>query len=66
MSDNYEYQYTLDINPWRNFVSEMWFRHKDEVYKWTGKPVVDYDLKEYYHKNKWFLKQKFKKKDFDD
>ena len=58
---NYQFGYTPPKNPWRDFVSEMWFKHKDEVLLWSGKPVTDYDMKDYYHRNKWFLKEKFKK-----
>lgn len=54
------YTFNFKPNPWRDFVSEMWFKHKDEVLSWTHKAVTEYELKEYFHKNKWFLKREFK------
>lgn len=54
------YVYTPNRNPWREFVSEMWYQHKDEILTWTNKAVTDYDIKDYYHRNKWFLKKQFK------
>ena len=64
MNDTYstleEYTYIPKKNPWRDFVTEMWFKHKDEVLLWSGKPVTDYDMKDYFRKNKWFLKQQYK------
>ena len=61
----YEYTYKPNFNPWRSFVSEMWFKHRDEILLWTNKTVIDYDAKDYFQKNKWFLKEKFKKEIYD-
>lgn len=65
MNNNYstleQYTYIPKEKPWRNFVSEMWFKHKDEVLLWSGKPVTNYDMEDYFRKNKWFLKKQFKK-----
>lgn len=56
------YQLNHKTNPWREFVSEMWFKHKDEVLAWEKKAVTNYTIEDYYHKNKWYLKQQFRKK----
>ena len=56
------YTYIPKHDPWRDFVTEMWFQHKDEVYDWTQKPVVDYDVEQYFSENKWFLKKQYKQR----
>ena len=55
-----DYKFTPMMNPWREFVTEMWFKHKDETLMWTGKPLVEYGFADYFRKNKWFLKNKYK------
>jgi len=44
---------------WKNFVQEIWMRHKDEVMVWEHRQV-DYTLKDYYSKQKWFLRKQFR------
>ena len=59
IKETYEYKFKPDV--WRNFVTEMWYKHKDEIFTWTGKVVTDYNINDYFKDNKWFLKKKFKK-----
>lgn len=46
----------------RMFCQEKWYEHKDEIYAWTGKALVEYDDKYYLKKHKWLLKRMFKEK----
>ena len=59
------YSFEFKRNPWRDFVSEMWYTHKDEIFAWTKRPLTEYDMREYYHNNKWFLRKKFRKENND-
>lgn len=44
---------------WRNFIQEIWMKHKDEIMAWESRQV-DYSLQEYYNQHKWFLKRLFR------
>ena len=61
VDSEYNYTYIPNRNPWREFVTEKWYQHKDEIYTWTNKPLTEYDFSEYFRNNKWFLKKQFKK-----
>ena len=54
------FHFEFKRNPWREFVQEMWYKHKDEVLAWTHRAVTEYEITEYYHKNKWYLKKQFR------
>jgi hypothetical protein len=43
---------------WRNFIQEIWMKHKDEVMAWEQRQV-DYTLQDYYQQHKWFLRRLF-------
>lgn len=49
----------------RLFCIEKWYEHKDEIYSWTGRALVEYDDKYYYRKHRWLLKRMFKEKTND-
>ena len=44
---------------WRNFIQEIWMKHKDEVMAWEQRQV-DYTLQDYYQQHKWFLRRLFR------
>ena len=44
---------------WRNFVQEIWMKHKDEIMAWERRQV-DYGLQDYYNQHKWFLRRLFR------
>jgi hypothetical protein len=44
----------------RLFCNEKWYEHKDEIFAWTGKALVEYDSKYYFNKHRWLLKRMFK------
>ena len=43
----------------RVWVTEQWFNHTEEVLCYTRK-TVDYDVKEYFQRYKWWLKREYK------
>lgn len=43
----------------RDFVNDLWYDHKKEIFTWTGK-YPDYEIRKWFVSNKWFLKNKFK------
>ena len=43
----------------RQFVTEKWFEHKDEIYTWT-RHLPDYDSDYYFRKHRWLLKSMYK------
>ena len=45
----------------RLFVTEMWFKHKDEIFLWENK-FPEYDDKYYFKKHKWTLKRMYKER----
>jgi len=45
----------------RQFINDLYLEHKDEILEMTGQKV-DEDAKEYFRRNKWFLKKKFKER----
>ena len=45
----------------RLWVTRKWYEHKREVLAWE-KRVVDYSDKEWFAKNKWYLKKLYKGK----
>jgi len=48
----------------RNFIREKWYQHVDEMMAWENKSV-DYSMKLWYIKNKWFLAHLYKKEGKD-
>lgn len=44
----------------RMFCNEMWYRHKDEIFAWTGVTSPEYDQTYYLKKHKWLLKKMYK------
>jgi len=44
----------------RLFCIEKWFQHKDEILRWTKRPLTEYDDKYYFRKHRWLLKRMFK------
>jgi hypothetical protein len=42
----------------KQFCTEKWFEHKDEILDWTGN-TVGYDAEYYFNKHKWLLKRMF-------
>jgi hypothetical protein len=44
----------------RIFCNEMWYRHKDEIFVWTGITSPEYDQTYYLKKHKWLLKKMYK------
>ena len=48
----------------RAFVNDLWFQHKKEVLTWDGE-VVKYTVKDWFVKNKWFIKRLYKEKKHD-
>lgn len=47
------------VSPFRAFAMNMWQDHKEEVFTWEG-DLVQYTSKDYFSKNKWFLKKLYK------
>lgn len=45
--------------PFRIWLQNMWFEHRDEVLETTGR-ACDYDLAHYFHKYKWWLRAVYK------
>lgn len=43
----------------KNWVRNIWYEHKEEVYEWTGRDP-DYAMQEYFAKYKYWLKREFK------
>jgi len=43
----------------RDFINNLWYDHKKEIFTWTGK-YPDYEIGKWFVTNKWFLKNKFK------
>lgn len=43
----------------KNWVRNIWYEHKEEVYEWTGKDP-GYAMQEYFAKYKYWLKREFK------
>jgi|SaaInl5LU_22_DNA_1037371.scaffolds.fasta_scaffold08087_6 hypothetical protein len=52
----------MKVSPslFRCYCQEMWYAHKDETLRWTGKPLTCYDKKYYFAKSRWYLKKKYK------
>lgn len=48
--------------PFRAFVMNKWFEHKDELLVYE-KCLPEYDDKYYYRKHRWMLKRMFRKKE---
>ena len=48
--------------PFRNWLTEKWMQHCDEIYDWTGK-TPDYPLREYFNRYRWFLKALYRKEE---
>ena len=50
----------------RQFVTEKWFEHKDEILDWT-RSVPNYDADYYFRQHKWMLKKMYQewKKEVD-
>jgi hypothetical protein len=42
-----------------NWVRNIWFEHRDEVFEWTGRDP-DYAMQEYFQRYKYWLKREFK------
>lgn len=51
--------------PFRIFIQNKWFEHKDEIYAWTRQPLTEYDDKYYFRKHRWLLKRMFKEQNND-
>lgn len=47
-------------NLFRNFVNNLWYEHKDEIYFWEHKDP-EYDLKEYFNRYRWWLRIEYRK-----
>lgn len=45
--------------PFRAWCQDRWLQHKDELDCYHL--VLDYDMQEYFHRHKWFLRQQFRK-----
>lgn len=43
----------------RQWCSQMWYEHCDEVYSWTGQNPT-YLSQEYFNRYKWWLKREFR------
>jgi hypothetical protein len=54
----------VNISPYRQFCTNKWYEHKDEIFNWTMK-LPDYDSKYYYNKHRWLLKSMFKEQKND-
>ena len=50
----------MGVSAFRIFVSNTWFDHKKEHLMWNKKPVTEYDMAEWFSRNKWFLKNLYK------
>lgn len=46
--------------PFRQYCWNKWYEHKDEIYSWTGKALIEYDVDYYFSKHKWLLKAMYK------
>jgi hypothetical protein len=44
----------------RQWINEKWFEYKEECLAWRIKTPTCEDGDEYFRKNKWFLKRKYK------
>lgn len=44
----------------KQFVTEKWYEHKYEILAWTHR-AVDYEMEDYFRKNKSFLIHEFRK-----
>ena len=49
-----------ELSSFRHWLNRMWFEHKEEVLDYTG-ISVEYDMKIYILKYKWWLKAIYKK-----
>ena len=51
----------------RQFVTEKWYEHKDEILAWT-RSVPEYDSTYYFRQHRWLLKRMFQewKKEVDN
>lgn len=49
-----------NATPFRAWLNLIWQEHRTEIYDWEGK-VVEYDLSDWIKRNKWFLKNLWKK-----
>jgi len=47
----------------RSWVLEMWFFHVEEVLS-NDRKIPDYGMKEYFQRNKWFLKRMYLNRTF--
>jgi hypothetical protein len=56
----------MDKMGFRQFVTEKWFEHKDEILSWT-RSVPGYESDYYFHQHKWMLKKMYQewKKEVD-
>lgn len=50
----------VTVGSFRLFCNEKWYEHKDEIYAWTGRPLLEYDSTYYFRKHRWLLKRMFK------
>jgi hypothetical protein len=48
----------MDKMGFRQFVTEKWFEHKDEILSWT-RSVPGYESDYYFHQHKWMLKKMY-------
>ena len=46
----------------RSWINEMWFKYRDECAAWKLEVTCE-DANEYFRKNKWFLKRKYKEEE---
>ena len=42
----------------RQFVTEKWYEHKDEILLWT-RAVPEYDAEYYFRQHRWLLKKMY-------
>jgi hypothetical protein len=47
------------MKPFRLWLQNMWYEHREEVLEWTGKEV-EYTSEQYFAKYKWFLRTLYK------
>ena len=47
--------------PFRNWITNIWYEHCDEVFEWTGQNPR-YLSAEYFEKYKWWLKAEYKRR----
>jgi|TARA_B100000780_G_scaffold8009_1_gene5888 hypothetical protein len=47
-----------NVSEFKQFCTNKWYEHKDEIFSWTGK-TVKYGEEYYFGKHRWLLKNMF-------